>query len=71
MDSDDNIQRAEGIGTGVMAEDSNSKELLENSRELVGTSKELLESTTGIAENIMLLVSGSKELSDINKRAAF
>ena len=50
-----------------MAEDSNSKELLENSRELVGTSKELLESTTGIAENIMLLVSGSKELSDINK----
>ena len=67
LDSDDNIQRAEGIGTGVMAEDSNSKELLENSRELVGTSKELLESTTGIAENIMLLVSGSKELSDINK----
>ncbi len=52
LDSDDNIQRAEGIGTGVMAEDSNSKELLENSRELVGTSKELLESTTGIAENI-------------------
>ena len=67
LDSDDNIQRAENIGTGAIAEYSNSKELLENSRELVGTSKELLESTTGIAENIMLLVSGSKELSDINK----
>ena len=45
LDSDDNIRWAEGIGTGAMAEDSNSKELLENSRELVGTSKELLEIT--------------------------
>ncbi len=67
LDSDGNIQQAESTGAGAMSEDSNSKELLENSRELVGTSKELLESTTGIAENIMLLVSGSKELSDINK----
>lgn len=67
LSGDSNVQQAEGMGPGVMPEDSNSKELLENSRELVGTSKELLESTAGIAENILLLVSGSKELSDINK----
>lgn len=64
---DGNIQQDDGVTTSVMAEGSDSKELLENSRELTRTSKELLENTAGIAENIILLVSGSKELSDINK----
>ena len=64
---DGNVQQAEGSGNVVMPEGSSNKELLENSRELAGTSKELLERTAGIAENILLLVSGSKELSDINK----
>lgn len=67
LPGDENVQHTESIETGVMPDAIGNKELLENSRELAGNSKELLERTAGIAENILLLVSGSKELSDINK----